>query len=158
MRKKDLNIEIPLDAITFSKEAFQYQLEIAKDTYIPNPDTLQLIQNAKKKGIKIAVATSSVKERAITLLELVEVYEKLDVFVSYEDISKGKPNPEIFLKAAELLKIKPEHCVVIEDAINGIQAAKNAGMKVIAKVQPERLLEGFNQADMTFQDFKDLSL
>jgi HAD superfamily hydrolase (TIGR01509 family) len=158
MRKEDLKIQQSLEPTTFSKKAFQYQLEIAKDKYIPNPDVLKIIQNAKEKGIKIAVATSSVRERAITLLTLVGVYDKLDAFVSCEDITKGKPNPESFLKAAELLHIKPENCVVIEDAINGIQAAKNAGMKVIAKVKPERISEGFNQADICFENFKDLSL
>ena len=158
MRKEDLNIQQPLDPITFSKKAFQYQLELSKGQYIPNPDTLQLIKEAKEKWIKIAVATSSVKERAITLLTLVEVFDKLDTFVSCEDITKGKPDPECFLKAAEALNINPENCLVIEDAINGIQAAKAAGMKAIAKVKPNHSLKEFNLSDMTFQHFEEISL
>ena len=158
MRKEDLNIQQTLDPITFSRKAFQYQLELEKDKYIPNPNILQLIQEAKNKGIKIAVATSSAKERAITLFTLVGIYDKLDAFVSCEEVIKGKPDPESFLKTANLLNISPENCVVIEDAMNGIQAAKSAGMKAIAKVKPERISEWFDQADLCFEDFKELFL
>jgi beta-phosphoglucomutase-like phosphatase (HAD superfamily) len=70
----------------------------------------------------------------------------------------SKPAPDIFLKAAELLQIEPENCVVVEDAINGIQAAQSAGMKVIVKVKPSRSKEGFDKADRMFQEFDEISL
>jgi HAD superfamily hydrolase (TIGR01509 family) len=52
------------------------------------------------------------------MLELVNVYDKLDAFVTCEDVKNSKPEPDIFLKAADLLGIRPENCLVIEDAVN----------------------------------------
>lgn len=158
MRKKDLGLKQDLDPVSFSREAFKYQLEMAKNQYVPNPDILKFIQDAKDKKIKIAVATSSLKDRAITLLTLVWVYDKLDALISCEDIVQGKPNPESFLKVAIHIYIKPENCVVVEDAVNGIEAAKAAWMKVIAKVPSHCKEEGFKQANMIFQKFSQISL
>ena len=154
----ELWIHQSLDVDTFAKQSLTYQLELGKNDFVPNPATLQLIKEAKEKGIKIAVATSSRKERAVILLKLVEVFDTLDACIAYEDITKGKPDPECFLKAAEALNINPENCLVIEDAINGIQAAKTAKMKAVAKINPENISEGFNLADMHFQNFEDISL
>ena len=147
-----------LDVVAFSREAHKHQLEIGKNDFLPNPSTLQLIKVAREKGIKIAVATSSRRERAVNLLTLVDIYDTLDAFISYEDIINGKPNPECFLKAAEALAVDSKECVVIEDAVNGIQAAKTAGMKAIARVIPERRSKDFDQADLFFWNFEELLL
>lgn len=132
--KEEFNIQQEINVEDFSKEALTYQLEFMKDELHPNKYIQKLIADAKKKGIKIAVGTSSHKERAITMLKLVEIFDKLDILVTFEDVEKGKPSPDIFLKAAELVNVQPENCVVIEDALNGIQAARAAHMKVIGKV------------------------
>ena len=74
-------------------------------------------------------------------------------------VTHGKPNPEVYLKSAEALGLKPEQCVVFEDAILGIQAGKNAGMKVVgvATTHTKEELEAEN-TDLVISDFCELSL
>jgi len=157
---KDDNPQIPKDLSTeeFSKEAFRYQLEIMKDDLIPNITILNLIKEAKEKGIKIAVGTSSLKYRAEILLKSIGVLDKLDALVTSEDVQNHKPHPDIFLEAAKRIGVLPEDCVVIEDAVNGIQAANSAKMKSVAFVTENHSKEDFAEADYIFQDFKGLKL
>jgi len=71
MRKKEYNINENISLEDFQREAFKYQLEMMKDVLIPDQNVLNLIKSAKTKGIKVAVATSSEKQRAIKMLRLV---------------------------------------------------------------------------------------
>jgi beta-phosphoglucomutase len=84
----------------------------------------------KSKGIKLALATSASKQTALMLGKKVIKYFDVEIFA--EDVGKGKPDPEIFLKAAMKLSLKPNECIVFEDATNGIQAAKTGGFFCIA--------------------------
>lgn len=158
MWKEEYNIKKDITLEDFQKEALWYQLEIMKDVLIPDPYVIKLVDDAKIKGIKIAVATSSEKNRAIKMLWLVWIYDKLDTFVSCEDVIKSKPEPDIFLKASDLIKIKPENCIVIEDALNGIRAAKSAWMKVVWKLWFHHTKEEFSIADLVFSDFNEVNL
>lgn len=87
-------------------------------------DTLRTLKN---KGIRIAVGSSSKNARYI--LERVELLDEFDAIADGTMISHSKPDPEVFLKAAELLGLKPEECLVVEDARSGIDAAKAGNMK-----------------------------
>jgi len=80
------------------------------------------------------VATSSSRRRAKIMLDLLGVSPLLDAFITCEDVEKSKPDPAIFLKAAETLGIQPQDCIVVEDAVNGIQAAQAGGMKSAGKI------------------------
>ena len=157
---KNDNPQIPKDLSVeeFSKEAFQYQLEIIKEKLVPNIVILNLIKEAKEKNIKIVVATSSLKYRAEILLKLIGILDQLDVLVTSEDVENHKPSPDIFLETAKRIKILPENCVVIEDAVNGIKAAKSAKMKAVALVSENHPKEDFTEVDYVFLDFKDLKL
>jgi len=157
---KDDNPEIPKDLSEeqFSREAFKYQLEIMKEKLIPDIVILNLIREAKERDIKIAVATSSLKYRAEILLESIGVLNKLDTLVTAEDVKNHKPHPDIFLEASKRINVLPENCVVIEDAVNGIQAANSANMKSVALVTENHPREDFNKANYIFSDFKNLKL
>lgn len=87
-------------------------------------DTLKILRN---KGIRIAVGSSSKNARYI--LERVELIEEFDAIADGTMISHSKPDPEVFLKAAKLLGLDPEECLVVEDARSGIDAAKAGNMK-----------------------------
>ena len=85
-----------------------------------------------ENNIKIGVGTSNSKHLAETVLKANNVLEKFDSIVAGCEDIKGKPFPDIFLKVAEVLNVAPEDCLVIEDVLIGVQAAKQAGMDVFA--------------------------
>lgn len=157
-KKENPRIPKDLDEIQFGKEAFKYQLEILKDKLIPDDVILNLIQKAKDEKIKVAVATSSTRHRAETILSLLGVLDKLDTLVTAEDVENHKPNPDIFLEAAKRVGVLSQNCVVIEDAVNGIQAANNAGMKSVALISENHSKEDFYEANHIFSNFNDLTL
>lgn len=97
-----------------------------------NPGLRELLDLLDHLSIKKAVATSSFREFTHTVLLNTGLTNRFDVIVTGDDIQTSKPNPEIFITAAELLNVPSAQCLVIEDAQNGIEAAYNAGMRSIA--------------------------
>ncbi len=114
--------------------------EKAFEYYFKNPQEVivygwskYLIKTLKRDGFKVAIASSSNKRKVKFNVELIGVTENdLDAVLSGSEIERQKPAPDIFLKAAEKTGSDPAQCVVMEDAISGVQAAKAAGMKCIA--------------------------
>lgn len=92
---------------------------------------LELLQFLKDKGYKIALATSTPRDRANRMLEETDTRKYFDGFAFGDTIEKGKPEPDIFLKAAEEVCTAPTKCLVLEDSRNGIWAGKKAGCYVI---------------------------
>ncbi len=88
--------------------------------------------NSLYNRVKIALATMSNREVVNKLLSEKRVRKYFDVVITADDVFQPKPNPEVFLKCAKKLKCRPEKCVVIEDSIFGVKAAKEAKMKCIA--------------------------
>lgn len=91
----------------------------------------ELLSYLKDNNIKRAVATSTSRERAIKLLTLGGVVNEFDYVICGDEVTKSKPDPEIFLKVAQKLNVTPKNCVVLEDSRFGVYAAKNAGMNPI---------------------------
>lgn len=89
----------------------------------------ELLELLKKNGLKIALASASRNSKF--LLRAMEIEQYFDVVVDPNLIKKGKPAPDIFLKAAELLRVAPEECIGIEDAYAGIESIQRAGMTAI---------------------------
>jgi beta-phosphoglucomutase len=111
----------------------EYILAMSKDEIFPGAKNL--FNELKTHGIKLAVASSS--KNAPAVLEKLEVENEFEVIVDGTMIQNSKPDPEIFLKAAILLREDPADCVVIEDAEAGVEAAMRAGMQCVGvgKVQ-----------------------
>ena len=101
-----------------------------------NKPLIERMNTAIKDGCKIAVATTASRVNAEALLKHIGVLEKLDLLLTGEDVAKPKPDPEVYLKAAETLGVKPEECLVYEDSENGVKAAKAAGTQCI-KIEPK---------------------
>lgn len=105
----------------------------------------ELLTYLKTNNIKRAVATSTSRERALKLLTLANVVNEFDYVICGDEVTKSKPDPEIFLKVAEKLNVSPKNCIVLEDSRFGIYAAKNAGMYPIMVpdllIPDEELLE-----------------
>ncbi|MBU0695785.1 MAG: beta-phosphoglucomutase [Bacteroidetes bacterium] len=93
------------------------------------PGARELLNELRANGIKIALGSASKNSEAI--LFKINLYDAFDAIVDGTIVSKSKPDPEVFLKGAELLGEKPENCIVFEDAVAGVEAAISGGMRVV---------------------------
>ncbi len=117
------------------------------------PDLLHTLQS---KGIALAVASSSRREWIEKILTTLNLREYFAVIVSSDDVQRGKPDPEVYLSAAQRLGIHPQECLAVEDAPNGVLSAKRAGMDV-AVVQAFSPHSGpIRQADFTVGSLLDI--
>ncbi len=107
----------------------------AKDgRMVPIPNAISLIQDLKREGFKLAVASASPKAFIDEVLRTLRISAYFDAVVSAEEVAKGKPAPDIFLLAATLLGVAPHEVVVIEDGRSGMIGARAAGMACIGLV------------------------
>jgi beta-phosphoglucomutase len=103
------------------------------------PGSIEFINELRRADIRVAVGSAS--KNTPMILERVGIVELFDAVADGNVVSKAKPDPEVFLKAAGMVGIAPRNCIVFEDAIAGVQAALNAGMMCIGVGLPEVLTE-----------------
>lgn len=106
----------------------RYLDQLTPDSMLPN--ALDIIYYLKDKGIKVAIGSSSRNTKKI--LEQLQIKDLFNAIADGTDITRSKPNPEVFLVACERLGILCDECAVVEDAVSGIEAAKAACMTAIA--------------------------
>ena len=116
------------------------------------PDTEKILDFLIKNNQGIALGSAS--KNAVPILEKINLLSKFECIVDGNSVIKGKPNPEVFLKAADGLQVPPTECIVFEDSIAGIQAANAADMISIGIGEQNVLYE----ADYVFKDFTELSV
>ena len=95
------------------------------------PGVRELLDHLDTIGLARAVATSSSRAKAAHHLRRTGIMERFDAVVTRDDVARGKPHPDLFLRAAQVLGRAPNHCLALEDSYNGIRAAHAAGMQVI---------------------------
>jgi len=116
------------------------------------PGARQILRDLKANGFKLALGSSSKNARLV--LRLIDMTEKFDAIVDGTEISKGKPDPELFIKCAQRLEVEPINCLVVEDAESGIEAAIAAGMHTLGIGSPEslgraqRVVNGLDEIDV----------
>lgn len=96
------------------------------------PGVRPLLEVFHTVGFKQAVGSSAPRRNVDLILQITETEQFFEAIVGMEDTQRGKPDPQVFLVAAEKLGVRPENCVVLEDAVAGVEAAKAGGMKCIA--------------------------
>jgi beta-phosphoglucomutase len=96
------------------------------------PGVRALLEGLQKDGLKQAIGSSAPRENINLILSLTNTERFFQAIASVEEIQRGKPDPQIFRLAADKLAVPYAHCLVIEDAVAGVQAAKAAGMRCIA--------------------------
>jgi beta-phosphoglucomutase len=128
----------------------QFIRNMTPDDVLPGAKTFLL--QLKDSGILLGIGSAS--KNARTILERIDLMTMFDVIVDGNLISRAKPHPEVFALGAKLLQVEPSQCIVFEDAIAGIQAAHNAGMKCIGVGSATVL----NEADLVIPGFRDLKL
>jgi len=130
---------------TDKARTYQIYKELVTGNIQPLPGVISFIGKCKNRKLKLAVASSAdnIKVR-INLKEIGLLHDTFDAIVDGEEVTKKKPHPDVFLKALEKLHIRPDECLVVEDAISGIRAAIDAGCKCLAlttSFPPEKLKE-----------------
>ena len=115
----------------------------------------ELLGDLKNSGFLMAVGSSAPKDNLDLVLERVKIHDYFDACVTGEEVTEGKPAPETFLKAAQKLGLSPNCCVVVEDAVQGVEAAIAAGMPVIA-VTTTRERSALSAANIIVDDLSEL--
>lgn len=160
-RSKSLEILLEIGNISLTQEHKEKLMFEKNQRYLSSVDSLgaseilpgikDLILYLKSKNILVALGSAS--KNAIPLLKSLELFEFFDAIVDGNDVTHAKPDPEVFLLAAEKLRVSPENCVVVEDSQAGIEAANIAGMTSVGIGSPENL----SGSDFLFASTGDLT-
>lgn len=121
------------------------------------PHTIELLSAMKNAGMKIAIASSSTREEVTSQMEVLGALPYFDTCVCGDQVTKSKPDPEIFLLACEALGVKPEEGVGLEDSFNGVRSCKASGLYTIMVpdiIQPDDEMKGL--ADVILPSLKDV--
>lgn len=161
-RIRSLEILLEVGGLTFSEAEKERMAALKNEWYLefirkmtPDeilPGVLTFLSELRIAGIKIALGSAS--KNAPLILQQVKITHLFDAVIDGNKVSKAKPDPEVFLKAAEELGVDPSFCVVFEDAEAGVEAALNGNMRCVGVGSPEVL----NRANLVIPGFEDFSL
>jgi HAD superfamily hydrolase (TIGR01509 family) len=138
-------------------ERNQLVSELIRQHGQPIPHVLDLIRRVRDRGLKAVVASSSPYALVELVVDKLGIGPFLDLVLSGDEVSRGKPAPDIYDTVAKTLGVAPECCLVIEDAPNGVRAAKAAGMRCLAITTGASKVE-LAAADQVVEDFRSLDL
>jgi beta-phosphoglucomutase len=122
------------------------------------PGAREAVGKLKKRKIRVAIGTGASRRSTEIILRKTKAKHLFDAIVTGDDVEKAKPEPDIFLKAAKALGVEPRDCVVVEDWLNGIKAAKKAGMICIAVMGTASSKEELEEAgaDLVIGELEEL--
>ena len=129
--------------------------EIIAEKLAPAEGAKSLLIDLKKVSFLLAVGSSAPPANLELVLERTGLKDYFDAYVTGQDVTNGKPAPDTFLKAAEKLSLNPKRCVVVEDAVQGVEAGKAAGMLVVA-VTTTRSRADLHRADIIVDSLAQL--
>jgi beta-phosphoglucomutase family hydrolase len=119
-----------------------------------------LVADAKSKGVVLAVATAAPLENIAFTLDGLDIRRHFEAVIGAADVPLGKPEPDVFLKAAQQCGVAPEHCIVFEDAPLGVEAARRAGMRAVAltTTMPAEAFAAFDNVIAIASDFTSFTI
>ena len=109
----------------------KYTMQIVHSKCAPNFNHQYTLAKLKNQGYKIAVASNSIRNSISVMMDAAELSQFLDFYLSNEDVTAGKPDPEIYIKAINLFGLSPSECLIVEDNPNGLKAAYGSGAHVL---------------------------
>jgi beta-phosphoglucomutase len=143
------------DVERYGEEKEELYRRFYADHMAPLPGLTAFLEELRAARLRTVVATSAPKSNVAFLLDGLNIRDSFDAVVDASEVTRGKPDPEIYFKAAQRVGCTPPACIVFEDSLTGIQAGRNAGMKVIAvatTLPPERL----TGTDLIIKDFTEI--
>ncbi|SDD17507.1 beta-phosphoglucomutase [Massilia sp. PDC64] len=159
--RERLGPDIPEDEIAVLA---QEKDVLYREMYGPHRSAIQgfegFVTAARAQGVKLAVATSAPPANIVFTLDDLDLRRHFDAVVGAADVARGKPHPDVFLKAAEKLGVHPADCIVFEDAPMGVEAARRAGMKavVITTTLPADAFREFDNVIRVVAHYEDLNV
>ncbi len=136
--------------------------DIFRENFILMPGVESFLTRLKDAGFKIAIGSSGPKENIQMVVDKINaIMGRTDIFdatVSCDEVTTGKPDPEIFLKAAQKLGMEPKQCCVFEDSDAGIEAACRAYMRRVAIFKPDCQYASLSKANRKIQSFDELTI
>ena len=142
----------------YERELRQIYNVLAEQGKVPlKPHTIELLSAMKNAGMKIAIASSSTREEVTSQMEVLGALPCFDTCVCGDQVTKSKPDPEIFLKACDALGVRPEDGVGLEDSFNGVRSCKASGLFTIMVpdiIQPDDEMKAL--ADIILPSLKDV--
>ena len=138
------------------KRKMIFYREFVRKELVAMPGAIEILRRVRGRK-KLALVTASAKEAADSVLDTLQIREYFDVVLTAADVARRKPHPDLFLKAAELLKVLPDQCVVLEDAAKGIIAAAAAGMQSIAVPTGHTKENDFSKATHVVESLSEIS-
>jgi len=123
----------------------------------PLPGAIELMKSLRENGFAVALASSAPIENIRLVMRELGIEDSFHAIVSGREVKEGKPSPQGFLLAAEKLGVEPKDCIVIEDAVAGVTAAKKAGMRCIA-VTNTHPRESLMEADLVVSTLETVSV
>lgn len=153
--------DIPAEEVDrLSREKEEIYREFYDPVMEPAPGLVELLKALRKAGIRIAVGSSAPKVNVDFVLDRCHIAQYFDAAASGSEITRSKPDPEVYLLAAKKLGVQPGNCVVFEDAFVGMEAARAAGAKVvaIASTFPRVMIEQNGDYDLLVDSFRDMTV
>lgn len=154
---RDVVERVGIRELGYEKEAI-YR-ELYAPTITPQEGLLDLLAECEKEGVRCAVGSSGYRANVDFVLDKCHIERYFEAAVAGDEVTRCKPDPEIYLTAAAKLGVAAEECVVFEDAEAGIESAKRAGMRVVALATTfSRDFLAQTDADLIIDDFRDISV
>jgi beta-phosphoglucomutase len=135
---------------------FLYRV-MSRDRIKAMPGLGQFLVDASQRGVKLGIGTGAGPKNIDYVLGILEMSDKFQAIVDPFQVRHGKPQPDIFLRVATLLEVPPSACIVFEDAIPGVEAARKAGMQCVA-LTTTNSAEAFSHFDNVLQVIDDFTL
>jgi HAD superfamily hydrolase (TIGR01509 family) len=133
-----------------------YQIAHLEGNVKPMPGLIELLDEIERRGLKKAVASSGIHRYVEAVLRANGLLDRFSVIITGDQVAHGKPAPDVFLAAARALNVEPRHCLVLEDAPAGVQAAKAAGMMCLAVPDHSVAQLDLSQADRVVTSLHDV--
>ncbi|HEU5114358.1 MAG TPA: HAD family phosphatase [Candidatus Paceibacterota bacterium] len=146
------------DPLAVAKERDDEYLKLLKTDSRPMPGLFNLLKFLTEGQFKKAIASGSYHLWINTLVDKFNIRKEFDAIVSGEDVTVAKPAPDIYLLAVSKLGVRPDECLVLEDAVNGIRAAKAAGCYAVAVPSEFTKHQDFSEADLVISSLSDPKL
>jgi HAD superfamily hydrolase (TIGR01509 family) len=147
---------ITVDLTKVKARTYEIFGEIARKNLFPLPGAGEFISRCRDRGLKMALATSADKVKMeINLTEIGLLPETFNSIITGEDVVNKKPFPDIYIKASKNLGLKPEECLVVEDAVSGIRSGKTAGCRCLA-VTTSFTADALHEADWIYDSLLDV--